>query len=107
MGSLGTDRCFGAVKGKVAGGPMTFSRVSTDDTNGIVRAYVGEGMFTDDAYRMDGGIAVCRIHDLQSLLRFMCNEGFEHHTGMCRTHCADAIEEAYTTYMGWQTYRHR
>ena len=104
--SLGYDRSFGAIKGKVAAGPMTFFRMDTDDTAGEVRAYVGEGEFTEDPYDMDGGIGVCRVPDLQQLMKFMCRSGFEHHVGMVRSHCADVIEEAVTNYLGWELYRH-
>ncbi len=57
---LGKENCFGAVKGKVKAGPMTFFRASTDDRLGTIKAYVGEGAFTDDPFAMDGGIAVTR-----------------------------------------------
>jgi L-fucose isomerase-like protein len=40
---LGKENCFGAVKGKVQPGPMTFSRASTDDRLGTIKAYVGRG----------------------------------------------------------------
>ncbi|MBD3241270.1 MAG: fucose isomerase [Chitinivibrionales bacterium] len=105
-GTLGKERCFGAVKGKVKAGPMTFFRISTDDTRGAVKAYVGEGEFTDDAYGMDGGIAVCHVDDLQSLMKFMCRNGFEHHVGMTRGYVARAIEEALESYLGWELYAH-
>ena len=57
---LGQERCFGAVKGKVKAGPMTFFRLSSDDRAGTLKSYVGEGAFTDDPFPMDGGIAVTR-----------------------------------------------
>jgi len=104
--SLGEDLCFGAVKGKVAAGPMTFFRISTDDICGEIRAYVGEGEFTDDPFGMSGGIAVCRVPHLQTLLKYMCRNGFEHHVGIARSHCASVIKEAVSTYMGWDLYCH-
>jgi len=104
--SLGRENCFGAVKGHVAPGPMTFFRISTDDPRGIVKSYLGEGEFTDDPFDMDGGIAVCRIADLRGLLRHICKNGFEHHVAMVRSRCADVLEEAVGTYLGWELYRH-
>lgn len=104
--SLGAENCFGAIKGKVKAGPMTFFRVSTDDVNGVIQAYLGEGRFTNDPYPMDGGIAVCKVEDLQELMKFICKAGFEHHVGMVRSHCADIIEEALVTYLDWELYRH-
>lgn len=104
--ALGEHICFGAVKGKAKPGAFTFARVSTDDRSGKIRAYTGEGEFTNDPFNMDGGIAVCRIPRLQKLMKFMCKRGFEHHTGMARGRCADAIEEAFGTYFKWDVYNH-
>ena len=58
---IGSEKCFGAVKGKVQPGPMTFFRASTDDRLGTIKAYVGEGDFTADPFPMDGGIAVTQV----------------------------------------------
>lgn len=104
--SLGKDRCFGAVKGRVAAGPFSFFRISTDDLNGSVKAYLGEGMFTDDPYDMDGGVAVCEVNNLQDLMNYLCKNGFEHHVAMGRDHVADILEEAVQSYLGWELYRH-
>ena len=85
---------------------MTYFRISTDDTLGRIKAYVGEGEFTDGPCEMDGGIAVCRIPNLQQQLKFLCKEGFEHHVAMTRTLCANVIHEAVTTYLEWDVYFH-
>jgi L-fucose isomerase-like protein len=39
-------------------------------------------------------------------MKYLCKNGFEHHVGMCRGHVADIIEEAVTTYLGWDLYLH-
>jgi L-fucose isomerase-like protein len=104
--SLGVDRCFGAIKGQVAAGPMTFFRMSTDDPMGIIKAYLGEGEFTDDPVGIDGGAAVCKVDDLQVLLDYCVKNGFEHHIAMVRGHVADVLDEAITTYLGWDLYYH-
>jgi L-fucose isomerase-like protein len=104
--TLGQENCFGAVKGKVKAGPMTYFRISTDDTLGSIKSYLGEGEFTNDAYGMDGGIAVTRVESLQILLKYMCKEGFEHHVAMVRGNVADVLEEAVNTYLNWDIYRH-
>lgn len=103
---LGRENCFGAVKGKVKAGPMTFFRASTDDRLGTVKAYVGEGDFTDDPFGMDGGIAVARVDRLRPLLGFIARNGFEHHVAMVRGHHAGAIHEAITRYLQWPLYSH-
>ena len=105
--TLGPDNCFGAIKGKVAAGLFTFFRISTDDSNGFIKSYVGEGDFTDDPYGMDGGIAVCKVKNLQTLMKVLCKNGFEHHVGMTRTWVADIISEAVENYMGWELYYHK
>jgi L-fucose isomerase-like protein len=103
---LGHEDTFGAVKGKVKAGPMTFFRVSTDDYFGTIKAYTGEGNITDDEYNMAGGIAVCRIDNLQELMNFICKNGFEHHVGMGRGHIAGVLSEAIGNYLGWELYIH-
>ena len=103
---LGEELCFGGINAKVEPGPMTYLRFSTDDLKGRVRGYVGEGQFTADPFNMLGSIAVCQIPDLQKLMKYICKQGFEHHVSMVRSHCAQAIQEAATTYLGWDMYLH-
>lgn len=103
---LGHEDTFGAVKGKVAPGPFSFFRISTDDTSGSIKAYLGEGEFTADPYGMDGGIAVSKVNNLQKLLKFICKNGFEHHVAMTRGHVAAVIQEAVDSYLGWDLYKH-
>ncbi len=104
--SLGRERSFGAIKGHVKSGPMTFFRMSTDDLHGRIRGYVGEGEFTDQPFNMAGGIAVCRVPKLQSLMDHLCTNGFEHHTAMVRGHHARAVHEAVSKYLSWEMYMH-
>jgi L-fucose isomerase-like protein len=104
--TLGPENCFGAIKGKVAAGPLTFFRISTDDASGLIKSYVGEGEFTDDPYGMDGGIAVCKVKNLQVLMKVLCRNGFEHHVAMTRSHVADILLEAVEIYLGWDLYYH-
>lgn len=104
--TLGRENSFGAVKGKVAAGPMTFFRMDTDDTYGQLRAYLGEGEFTDDPFGMDGGIAVCKIPNLRKMLGHICQYGYEHHVAMTRSYCGDVLNEAVSKYLGWDLYYH-
>lgn len=103
---LGSENTFGAVKGKVAAGNMTYFRLSTDDFKGTIKTYLGEGTMTDDPYGMDGGIAVCEIPDLQNLMKYLCKNGFEHHVAMVRGHVSEILEEAIGNYLGWDLYKH-
>lgn len=104
--SLGADKCFGACKANIAPGPMTFAKISTDDTRGTIRVYVGEGEFTDDPVETMGGVAVCHVPGLQELMKFICKNGFEHHVAMNRSKVADVLEEALGKYLGWDVHRH-
>lgn len=103
---LGSEDTFGAVKGKVAAGKMTYFRISTDDNKGLIKTYMGEATMTDDPYGMDGGIAVCEIPNLQNLMKYMCKNGFEHHVAMVRGHVSEILEEAIGNYLGWELYKH-
>jgi len=104
---LGEEVCFGAINAKVEPGPMTYLRFSTDDVNGKIRGYVGEGQFTADPFQMLGSIAVCEIPNMQKLFETICRQGFEHHTAMVRTHCASVVAEAASTYLGWDMLVHK
>jgi L-fucose isomerase-like protein len=104
--TLGREKCFGAIKGHVAKGPMTYFRISTDDIRGKIKTYLGEGQFVDEPFGMDGGIAVCKVHKLRNLMAYLCQEGFEHHVAMTRTHCASVLHEAVSKYLKWDIYWH-
>lgn len=105
--NLGYDKCFGACKGQVKAGPMTFAKISTDDVWGTIKVYFGEGEFTDDKINSCGGIAVCRVPNLQELMDFMCKNGFEHHVAMNRSSCARVLNEAFENYLEWEIYWHK
>ena len=105
-GTVGKENTFGTVVGRVKAGPMSFARFSTDDDNGCIRGYVGEGEFTNDPLSTFGGAGVVHIPNLQSLLRMICEEGFEHHVAGSFSTCASAVHEATTKYLGWDVYRH-
>ncbi len=104
--SIGRSKCFGAVKGKVKPGPMTYFRLSSDDRAGTLKCYLGQGEFTDHPFGMDGGIATTRVQNLRQLLRFVTQNGFEHHVAMVRGHHADVVAEAVTRYLNWPFYHH-
>ncbi|MHC4570624.1 MAG: L-fucose/L-arabinose isomerase family protein [Planctomycetota bacterium] len=105
-GSVGKENTYGTVVGRIAANKATFCRTTTDDTAGFIRAYVGEGEFTNDKLDTFGGYGVMRIPNLQVLLEYICKLGFEHHVPMNMSQKADAIAEALDNYMGWDVYRH-
>jgi L-fucose isomerase-like protein len=104
--ALGPDNCFGGIKGRIAPGEFTYARISTDDTRGLIKAYVGQGCFTNDPLECDGGVGVCEIPRFQDLLDYLCQNGFEHHVAMNRSLCMDIVAEAFDKYLGWEVYCH-
>ncbi|MHC4533032.1 MAG: L-fucose/L-arabinose isomerase family protein [Planctomycetota bacterium] len=106
-GAVGKENTYGTVVGRVAPGKATFCRTATDDSEGIVSVYVGEGQFTNDKLESFGGYGVMKIANLQRLLQYICRMGFEHHVAVNKIEKADAIAEALDNYMGWDVYHHR
>ncbi|HSL45481.1 MAG TPA: L-fucose/L-arabinose isomerase family protein [Anaerolineales bacterium] len=105
--TLGEENTYGAMAGRAVAGPMTYARVSTDDTQGIIRAYTGEGELTDDPLDTFGHRAVVYTPNLQQLLAYLCKNGFEHHVAMTMSHVSSALTEAFSTYMKWDVYHHQ
>jgi L-fucose isomerase-like protein len=106
-GTVGKENTFGTCVGRVKSGPMSYARFSTDDRAGRVRGYVGEGQFTNDPLETFGGAGVVEIKQMQSLLRFICERGFEHHVAANFSTVAGAVHEAATRYLGWDMHWHR
>jgi L-fucose isomerase-like protein len=106
-GTVGKENTFGTCVGRVKSGPMSFARFSTDDRAGSVRGYVGEGQFTNDPLETFGGAGVVEIPHLQSLLRYICERGFEHHVAANLSTVSAAVHEATTRYLGWNMHWHR
>lgn len=105
-GTVGKENTFGTCVGRVKAEPMSFARFSTDDRAGTVRGYVGEGHFTSDPLETFGGAGVVEIAQMQSLLRYICENGFEHHVAANLSRVAGAVHEAATRYLGWNMYWH-
>lgn len=103
---LGEENTYGALEGRTPAGPMSFCRISTDDVSGTIRAFTGNGVFTDDPLDTFGTRAVARIPRLQDLMQFICLNGFEHHTAMSASHSAAPVAEALGKYLGWDVYLH-
>ena len=105
--TLGEENTFGALEGRTLAGPVTFGRVSTDDLSGKITAYVGEGEFTNDPLKTFGTRAVVKVAGLPGLMHVICQNGFEHHAAMNRSHTAAAVAEAFGRYLGWEVYHHQ
>jgi L-fucose isomerase-like protein len=107
-GAVGKANAFGTCVGRVKAGPMSFARFSTSDVTGTMRGYVGEGSFTNDPLTTFGGAGVVKIRNMQALLRYICENGFEHHVAAnLSAGAAAAVYEAATKYLGWDIYYHK
>ena len=105
-GSVGKENTYGTIVGRIKPTDLTYCRVSTDDTYGSIRAYLGEGRITDDVVETFGGYGVIELPDFQGLLHYICANGFEHHVAANPSLVADALEDAFTTYLDWDVYHH-
>ncbi len=105
-GTVGKENTYGTVVGRVAAAPFTYLRCSTDDAAGRIRAYIGEGELTNDPLKTFGGYGVVKIPNFQKLLRYICENGFEHHVAINPTRVAAGVSEALSKYLGWDVHRH-
>jgi L-fucose isomerase-like protein len=104
--TVGVENTYGTVEGKTPAGPFSYARVTTDDRNGCIKAYIGDGAFLDDPVETFGSRAVVQVPELQRLMHHICKNGFEHHAAMTNSFTAPILNEAFTTYFGWDTYHH-
>ncbi|HHU83423.1 MAG TPA: fucose isomerase [Firmicutes bacterium] len=106
-GTVGKENTYGTVTGRIKPAWFTYCRVTTDDTSGQIRAYTGEGRFTGDPLQTFGGYGVIKIPRLQRLLRYICENGFEHHVAICPGEVGAVINEAFSKYLKWDIYYHQ
>jgi L-fucose isomerase-like protein len=106
-GTVGKLNTFGTCVGRVKAAPMSFARFSTDDRAGKIRGYVGEGEFTNDPLETFGGAGVVRIPRMQHLLRYICENGFEHHVAANLSQVSGIVYEATKNYLGWDMHYHQ
>ncbi len=104
--SVGTENTYGALDGRTPAMPLTYGRITTDDTKGIIKAYIGEGELTNDALATFGNRAVAQIDNLNGLMNYVCKNGFEHHVVMNASKTASVLKESFENYLGWDTYLH-
>lgn len=104
--TLGIENTYGALEGRTPAGPLTYGRLTTADSDGCIRAYVGEGELTNDELKTFGTRAVAKVPKLQKLLRHICANGFEHHVVMTQSNSAAALADAFGNYFDWETHVH-
>ena len=105
--TVGKENTCGAVHGRLKAGPMTYFRLSTDDLTGEVKAYVGEAQSVNDPLDTPGCRAVIQVPHLETLLAWICRQGFEHHVAMNHSSSSAVLVEAFTRYLGVNTYLHQ
>jgi L-fucose isomerase-like protein len=104
--SVGVENTYGALDGRTPAMPLTYGRLSTDDVQGVIKAYIGEGELTDDPLTTFGNRAVAKVPKLQDLMQYVCRNGYEHHVVMNASKTASILKEAFENYMGWEVYEH-
>lgn len=104
--TMGSENTYGSIDGRVKPGRTTFARITTDDLTGTIRAYCAEGLITDDLLATFGSWGVVEVPNLQKLMHYVCENGFEHHVAMTLASVADVLVEALGKYLGWDVYRH-
>lgn len=105
--TVGKENTCGAVHGRMKQGDLTYFRLSTDDFSGEIKAYVGEGMSVTDPLDTVGCRAVIQVPQLETLLAWICRNGFEHHVAMNHSATAGVLQEAFSEYLGVSCYRHQ
>lgn len=93
------DKGFGAVFGKLKAQKITFTRLTTNDLEGVIQYYSGEGEITEDKLETFGGYGVVQVPNLQELLKNICKCGFEHHFAATTGNVNQIIKESFETYL--------
>ena len=107
LGSVfGEEKTHGALDGRTPASPLTYGRISTDDNLGKIKCYFGEVELTDDPLNTFGTRAVAKVPNLQELMKYVCNHGYEHHVVMNASKTADILYESFNNYLGWDTQIH-
>ncbi|MBQ2746098.1 MAG: hypothetical protein IJF35_00060 [Clostridia bacterium] len=92
---------WGTNEGRIGAFPMTYTNCKTED--GKLTVYVSEGEFTADNIEKEffgcGGVA--KIENLQDKLIKLARGGFKHHTTVANGHVKSILDEAFTTYLGY------
>ncbi|HLV10258.1 MAG TPA: L-fucose/L-arabinose isomerase family protein [Halanaerobiales bacterium] len=104
--TLGKKKTYGAIEGRIKPGKTTFLRISTDDNQGRIKAYMAEGEITEETVNTFGSWGVVRVEGLQKLMRYICSNGFEHHVAINISSVSGILEESLNNYLGWETYTH-
>ncbi|MDO5444873.1 MAG: hypothetical protein Q4F31_04545 [Eubacteriales bacterium] len=91
----------GTCEGRIAPNDITIANCQTKD--GKIIVYASEAKFTDDPIEDGyfGCAGVAEIDGLQDKLIKLARGGFKHHTSVGLGHMKSILEEAFTTYLGY------
>lgn len=103
---VGFENTYGSCTGRIKPSFFTFLRITTDDEKGEMKAYTGEGEIIREDAKTFGSRGIARVKGLQKLMRFICENGFEHHVAINLSKVASSIKEALENYLGIETYYH-
>ncbi len=98
------DGCgVGINKGRIKSGDITFGSIKTE--NGKVCAFVTEGKFTDDEIEDSffGCGKVVEKENINAVSNYMAENGYKHHLAVTFGSYADAVYEALSKYLGYET----
>jgi L-fucose isomerase-like protein len=100
--ALGPGRSYGCNVGRIRPMPFTFSSLLTEA--GALRAYAGQGRFTEDPIPEDffGCAGVAHIDGLQDALLAIGAQGFRHHVSVTPGHIREPLVEAMAKYLSYQ-----
>lgn len=101
VNTIGENQSFGCVVGRIAPAELTFSSMMTD--SGRVKAYLGDGRFTEDPIPENffGAAGVAEITGLQDVLLHVGMNGYRHHVGVTTGKHVPAIQEALGKYLDY------
>ncbi len=100
--AIGAGCSFGCNVGRISPNPITYASSITN--NGELEFFLGEGKFTDDVIPKEffGCAGVVEINNLQNNLRTIGYGGYRHHVSVTPGYVKEAIQEAFTIYLGYK-----
>ena len=100
------ENCYCTLHGLLKPGPVGWARFSTDDDKGRIVGCIGDGVITDDPLDTFGTTGVMTMPNTRKFMRFLAENGFEHHVAMNYSPRTTVLYEALTKYLGWKIYHH-
>ena len=99
--SYGEGTGVGIVQGKIKTGKVTIGSAKTE--NGIVHGFASCGKLTDDEFDKEffGVGIVYENPNLETIFKYMCENGYKHHVAIAHGEWADCVNEALVKYLDY------